>query len=84
MEIARYEIEDDWRRGTSMDTLTLKTTHPCCGGRVRLTALQGVPRERYERKCYGCGWTWTVTRTTVGERDGVRVDRLDWDQLGRI
>lgn len=60
--------------------LTLRTTHPCCGGRVRLTAVPGVPRERYVRRCGGCGWIWDVERTTIRETlEGYRLDRLDWD-----
>lgn len=59
---------------------TLRTTHPCCGGAIRLRALEYVPRERYSRRCVGCGFGWTVTRTTLMERDGARLDRLDWDQ----
>lgn len=62
--------------------LTLGTVYPCCGRRARFLAIDRVPRERYVRLCHNCDTRWEVLRTTLGERDGVRLDKLDWTDAG--
>lgn len=66
----------------ALPALTIGTTYPCCGKVARFRALDRVPRERYARVCYACCTRWEIARTTVGERDGVRVDRLNWTDKG--
>lgn len=64
-----------------MTTMLLRSQTPCCGADVRLFVVDGVPVERYDRRCRTCGTDWQVTRTTivVGTDDTVRrIDRLDW------
>lgn len=62
--------------------LTLNTTYPCCGKVARFRAIDRVPRERYERVCHACETRWEVTRSSLGERDGVRLDKLEWADKG--
>jgi hypothetical protein len=62
----------------ALPALTLGTTYPCCGKVARFRAVDRVPRERYERVCLACDTRWTVTHTYHGDRDGVRLDLLDW------
>jgi len=47
---------------------------------VILQATLHVPHERYERTCGGCGWNWSIDRTTTRDRDGIRIDTLDWEK----
>lgn len=67
---------------TTLPVLTLGTTYPCCGKVARFRAIDRIPRERYERICHGCGTRWTVTRTFLADRDGVRLDKLEWADTG--
>lgn len=61
-----------------LNTLTITTKRPCCGGATRLLAIDGLPREVYTRLCTPCQTVWSIDRLTISSRDGVRIDRLDW------
>jgi hypothetical protein len=67
-----------------METLVLRTTYPCCGKPARVTAIVGVPREKYTRDCVACDTRHEVTRAFAGERGGVRVDTLTWVEVGPL
>jgi len=69
---------------TTLLALTLGTTYPCCGKVARFRAIDRIPRERYQRDCVACDTRYAVTRTHLGERDGVRLDTLDWVEVGPI
>ena len=59
--------------------IQLRSTYPCCPSRrVRLPAIQSIPVQVYDRLCPDCKRAWAVTRTLMGERPDVRVDRLEW------
>lgn len=66
----------------ALPRLTLNTTYPCCGKVARIRAIDRVPRERYARTCVACDTRYEVTRALLGERDGVRLDTLTWQETG--
>lgn len=53
---------------------------PCCKQRVRLRANPLLPQQKYERKCKGCGFEWTIHRTFIKVIDGKRFDKLEWSR----
>ena len=61
--------------------MKLMTTYPCCSGKARFEATDGVPSEKYDRTCSHCSKTWTITRKLLGDRNGVRTDRFDWESI---
>ncbi len=60
-----------------MQALTIRTTYPCCGRSCRIRAVDGVPAQRYERRCRGCNTRWDIKRQMIAAPP-VRIDRLDW------
>lgn len=66
-------------------TVLLHARYPCCGQGSRITAVEAVPRETYDRTCRRCGAVWVVRRRTLPVSDfaasiGARVDRLEWER----
>jgi hypothetical protein len=57
---------------------------PCHNRPVRLTVVESVPRERYERTCAACGFEWTIERRVASVTAQARVDVLDWTAASRV
>lgn len=60
---------------------TVKGAYPCCKGESRFPFYEAVKTELYERTCPKCGKEWDVRRTefAVLDKDGSRIDQLDWE-----
>jgi hypothetical protein len=78
-EMRPATVETGASRIYKLDTLTLRATYPCCNGPARFVAIDAIPKEQYARTCGQCGTKWTVTRQTLSDVHGVRLDRLEWD-----
>jgi len=78
-EMRPATVETGAYRHYHLDTITLHATYPCCNGAARFIAIDAIPKEEYARTCGRCGTQWTVTRQTLADSSGVRLDRLEWD-----
>lgn len=69
-----YDKPDERSHATRLSLAT-----PCCGVPVRLDAVTTIPVQRHDRTCSKCGLVYVLTRTTLVERTGTRVDQVMWD-----
>ena len=79
---ARVLHDGHCERWAQLSGLWLATRTPChCRRRIKLRAIDGVPRETYARICRVCGAKWDIERTEIRNADGIRMDQLDWTRV---
>lgn len=60
--------------------MKIKANYPCCKGVAIFNLVDGLRgmRQLVMRRCPKCKILWQVDQQMLANKNGVRIDRLDW------